>query len=367
MLSVLMTSPHPSVPGGVSVFTGVLKRHLRLSQADAFYVGSTAKRETTGAQIMRLVTAPLRLVRQVRRKHYDVVHLNPSFDAKAMIRDGLLLLALRATGFRRIIFYLHGWDRGFYQHVRTHFLWRRMIGWLLNRAALVTVLGDEFRDGLVALGVDPARIVVTRTMYEKSAMHEKSDVVLSSPRFSRPFILFMSRFDREKGGRELIDAFVTLTQDYPAYDMVLAGDGEDADIMRAQVDHLNLTGRVCFTGYVGGNAKQLLLQDCAIFALPTTYRSEGMPVAMLEAMAAGKPLLIGSVGAIRAVVRDGVNGVVLDHVTAQTVAQGLRRLLDDPIFMKNSGEHNARQAAERFEASIVSAEIEQLYAKVSQC
>jgi glycosyltransferase involved in cell wall biosynthesis len=314
--------------------------------------------------LMRLVTAPVQLAQRVGQQKVDVVHLNPSFDAKALIRDGLLVLALRAVGFSRILFYIHGWDGGLCRRIQRTPLLRLLTAWVLNKCALITVLGDDFRKGLVSLGVDPDRIAVTRTMFEGAELTAIDNL---PPKTSRPYILFMSRFDREKGGRELMQAFANLAADYPALDLVMAGDGEDAGALRALAPSLELSGRVMFTGYIGGAEKWRALRDCAIFALPTYYRSEGMPVAVLEAMGAGKPLLVGSAGALRSLVAEPDNGIILDDVTAHTIEAGLRRLLDDPAFAAKAGQHNRETAWAMFNAPVVTAAIENFYEKVAAC
>jgi len=362
MLSVLIVSPDPSVPGGVSVFIDSMKRHVTRSIVSSFTVGSSGRGgESVSDVVWRLIAAPVALMSRVRAQKFDLVHLNPSFDAKSLIRDGLLVLALRAAGFKRILFYLHGFDGDLQKKICNHKLLRRLTAWMLNKTMLITVLDENFREALIGLGVDPARIIVTRTMFDGAALRatEKAKSV-------RPFILFMSRFDREKGGRELIEAFIYLAQAYPDTDLVLAGLGEDEEMMRGIADASGLGDRIRFPGYVGGGAKTKLLLECEIFALPTFYRSEAMPVAVLEAMGAGKPLLVGAAGALRRIARDGENGVVLDAITPQTVVDGLRRLLDNPACAA-IGQHNAELAWRGYEAQAVTAEIENLYQRVAAC
>jgi glycosyltransferase involved in cell wall biosynthesis len=365
MLSVLVVSPDPAVPGGVSVFIECMKRHVERSRIDSFFVGSSGRGDEGMVKtLMRLVTAPVQLAQRVRQRKIDVVHLNPSFDAKALIRDGLLVLALRAVGFSRILFYIHGWDGGLCRRIQRTPLLRLLTAWVLNKCALITVLGDDFGKGLVSFGIDPERIAVTRTMFEGAELTVIDNL---PPKTARPYILFMSRFDREKGGRELMQAFANLAADYPALDLVMAGDGEDAGALRALAPSLEISGRVMFTGYIGGAEKWRALRDCAIFALPTYYRSEGMPVAVLEAMGAGKPLLVGSAGALRSLVAEPDNGIILDDVTAHTIEAGLRRLLDDPAFAAKAGQHNRETAWAMFNAPVVTAAIENFYEKVAAC
>jgi glycosyltransferase involved in cell wall biosynthesis len=340
-----------------------MKRHVRAARLTSFYIGSRGESDETSTQVAwRLLRAPLALARRALMERPDLVHLNPSFDLKSMVRDCLLLLALRAVGFRRVLFYVHGFDMALQTRIAGNPVLRPLVAWVLNRAARITVLGEPFRAALIALGVDAARVEVTRTMFEGNGLRA---VEGEPPASARRSILFMSRFDREKGARELIAAFRALAKDYPDVDLIMAGEGADTPYLQAAAQQI--ASRVFFPGYVGGGQKWRLLRDCTIFALPTYYRSEGMPVAVLEAMGAGKPLLVGPAGSLKAIVADGENGVALSEVTPQTVEAGLRRLLDAPGFAEVAGRRNADIAWTRYEAHAVTAEIEKLYQKVASC
>ena len=183
----------------------------------------------------------------------------------------------------------------------------------------------------------------------------------------RPYILFMSRFDREKGGRELLRAFADIADDHPDLDLIMAGDGVDATFLQLEAENLGIKKRVLFPGYVQGADKWRLLRDCILFALPTYYRSEGMPVAVLEAMGAGKPLLVGGVGAMRSIASEPENGIVLNDITAKSIEVGLRRLLGNPDLMKTMAKHNAILAWDQYEAQSITEKIEDFYHQVARC
>ena len=106
MLSVLVVSPDPAVPGGVTVFIEGMKKHVRKSNIESFFIGSSGRGGEGAVSILkRILLSPLTLALYVRHKSFDVVHINPSFDAKSLIRDGLLLLALRAVGHKKILIF----------------------------------------------------------------------------------------------------------------------------------------------------------------------------------------------------------------------------------------------------------------------
>ena len=84
-----------------------------------------------------------------------------------------------------------------------------------------------------------------------------------------------------------------------------------------------------------------------------------------EVQAAGMAVLTAEAGGIPEVFRDGENGVLLRQVSADTVEQGLRRLLADPAARRAIGERNRQQAWARFEAGPVSAQLVSLYREVA--
>ena len=221
------------------------------------------------------------------------------------------------------------------------------------------VLAAPFRDALIGLGVEAERITLTRTMFDGEELRSAGEKTSPSARRS---VLFMSRFVREKGIFELVEAFARIAGDFPGVGLVLAGDGPERTRLQERVVALGLADRVSFPGYVGGAEKTRLLWGCSVYALPTL--AEGMPVALLEAMGAGKALLTTNVGGIPHVASDPENGVVLDAVTADAVETGLRRLLGDPAYCAEVGRRNAARAWERFEATPVTAEMEAHYREI---
>lgn len=112
-----------------------------------------------------------------------------------------------------------------------------------------------------------------------------------------PFILFLSRLHPKKGLDLLFPAFRQFLdrcqeEGQPLPYLVVAGDGEEhyKDEIRGLVQRLNLNGRVLFTGLVTGDTKMRLLHHCAFMVLPS--RGEGQPMAVLEALTCGKPVII---------------------------------------------------------------------------
>jgi glycosyltransferase involved in cell wall biosynthesis len=160
----------------------------------------------------------------------------------------------------------------------------------------------------------------------------------------RPIVLFLGRLGERKGVMELIRAFATVAKDFPGVDLVCAGDGDIAGAESVARD-VGLGDRVRCPGWLRGDDKHKLLQDAIVFALPS--HAEGLPMALLEAMATGLPVLATHVGGIPEVVRHGVEGYLVEPGDVDALAMFLRVLLEDEPGRRRV----AAAARQRIEAS----------------
>ncbi|HEU0118161.1 MAG TPA: glycosyltransferase family 4 protein, partial [Alphaproteobacteria bacterium] len=199
---------------------------------------------------------------------------------------------------------------------------------------------------------DHAKIILGKTMFDEAEIKPPKAA-------TRRSILFMSRFEKRKGCLELLEAFALLAPRFPDLDLIMAGDGPEAHLLNAKVAQHGLLSRVFLPGYVSGDAKADFLATSTIFALPTTHQ-EGMPIALLEAMAAGKPILTTKAGGIPRLIQEPENGLFLEDVSPEAIAEGLRRLLNDFQLCRAMSQRNASDAR-AYAAPNVVAEIEDAY------
>src|SRR5262249_22852458 len=133
-------------------------------------------------------------------------------------------------------------------------------------------------------------------------------------------------FRGSKGHAHLIEALGVIRGRHPRAMLLLVGDG----IRRAWVEELardaGLTDAVRFTGFRSDVAALLGVMDC--FALAST-RTEGIPQSLLQAFAAGVPVVASDVGGVAEVVIDGSTGVLVKAETPE-LAQGIERVFSDP-------------------------------------
>jgi len=358
----LILSPHPDDPSGVAPFIEKMKSSLDPSiSAERLIIGHRPAEAGGVATIFRLIADWLSFAGRVWRGRYDVIHLNPTLDSKSTLRDGVFLLILKLMRFRRVLVFFHGWRVNTERRIAGNVLFRTLFMWLFCSAPGILVLSEKFRRALIAMGCPCDRIEIITTMFDGGPLRQAQTELGCG--HERRSILFLSRFIRAKGVYELLEAFARVGRGYPDVELVMAGEGEEeAGLKRAAVA-LGIAERVRFPGYLRGLEKARALLDARVFVL-ASY-TEGLPNALLEALAAGNAVICTRVGGIPEVVDDPENGILLDEVTVDGIAAALERLLSDDANRAAIGERNAAKAWPLYEADVVTKRIEAAYARVA--
>lgn len=150
-----------------------------------------------------------------------------------------------------------------------------------------------------------------------------------------------------KGHVYLIQALPTILKEYPKTLLLIVGRGELENELKAEVDRLNLQDHVRFLGFRNDIHTLLSLMD--IFVMPSL--SEGLSMAILEAMAAGLPIVATNVGGNPEIVLDGETGFLVPPENSDILAERVVSLLRDPCRARDFGDRGKRRVTERFSLS----------------
>lgn len=358
-MRVLLTTPSTDLLGGVANYYRELRRHLP-SEIEYFVVGARGKRGGIARGIARTLADYGRFAATLRRNRYDLVHVNPSLTWKAVIRDGILVLLARMLGCRVLVFF-RGWDKGCERSIVSYFA--IPFRFVYFRAAAIIVLANEFARRLRDMGYR-GPIHLETTLAEEQIFQQsegRSRPNAGNPR-GRCHILYLSRLEEGKGVRETLEMFQALKAHHPEISLTIAGDGSLLQSTRAYVAERGLVD-VYLPGRVDGPDKITLLFDTDIFLFPSSY-GEGMPNAVLEAMAAGLPVVTTKVGGIRDFFEDGAMGFSTEGVTVTELAAHVETLIADISLRQRIGAYNHAYAKDRFAASKVAARLLDIYRSV---
>jgi glycosyltransferase involved in cell wall biosynthesis len=146
-------------------------------------------------------------------------------------------------------------------------------------------------------------------------------------------------FSRQKRLEDWLKVAVRIASEREDVTFLLAGDGPEAPRLRAQVQDLGLGDRVRLPGFRPDGRRALGVVD--VYLMTSEY--EGLPLAMLEAMALGKPVVATAVGGIPEVVQEGQEGFLAPVGAVDRLAQQAIRLLDDPQLRLEMGQRGARK------------------------
>ena len=158
----------------------------------------------------------------------------------------------------------------------------------------------------------------------------------------------------------LIRAISLLTPDWPALRLVVVGKGPELENLRRLAGELGIANVVRFAGLRPQLPSFHFLFDISVLSSV----SEGFPNSLVEAMAAGRPIVATDVGGVRDAVRDGENGILVPPADPPAFAAAVRTLLSDPAKRQRMGAAGATRAREQFHAGHVVGSLERLYERL---
>ena len=287
-----------------------------------------------------------RVRRELRACRPDLVHLH---TGRANWLGGLAAwsLGLPALTTRRM-------DRPVKRDVRTRFMYSRVV----RRAVAIS---DAVRARLIEGGVPAAMIRVIPSAVDPEARFPqlgrtatRAQAALAS---DAALLLVVAALYPRKGVDVLLDALAKLADDGLRPALWIAGDGPARGALEKQSRELGLDHQVRFLGERGDVAD--LLAACDVFILPS--RSEGLGVAALEAMAAGRAVVAARVGGLAEAVIDERTGLLVPPGDPSALAGALARLLRDPALRARLADAGPARVDANFRADRLVAAYEDLY------
>ncbi|OFX17863.1 MAG: hypothetical protein A2Z18_04575 [Armatimonadetes bacterium RBG_16_58_9] len=224
--------------------------------------------------------------------------------------------------------------------------------------ALVAI-SNTARDALLAAGVKPEKIHVIESGVDVDTFADAP----SNPEFRAglgvddriPIVCTTAVLSERKGIRYLIEAAALLRQAGVPFRLIIAGDGPDRDNLETQARELGLAAQ--FLGF--REDVPLLLAEADVFVMPSL--SEGLGVATLEAMAAGRPVVASAVGGLCESVVDGVTGILVPPRDPRSLANAIGKLLENPDMARKLGAAGQERIRARYSLSSMAARNEALY------
>jgi glycosyltransferase involved in cell wall biosynthesis len=282
----------------------------------------------------------------------DIIHIHMSYKGSFYRKSVFVILGKVLLGIPTVI-HVHGSSfKDFYSSLSN--MRKKYCRYILNKIDRLIVLSEDWKRYFSDI-VNPVQILV---LY--NGVHT---VQYSGYRQNDPLhALFLGRLGRRKGTYDLLDAVKLLKEHRVPFKLLLAGDGEIDEVKRI-VKKEHLENYVEILGWINGSQKTDLLQNSDVLVLPSY--NEGLPMAILEAMDYGMTVISTPVGGIPEVIKDGVNGFLVEPGDVKGLVEKFVHLAENPALSRTMGEKNQVKVKKEFDLTVILKDLELLYEELS--
>jgi glycosyltransferase involved in cell wall biosynthesis len=238
--------------------------------------------------------------------------------------------------------------------------------WKYKRLSRLVCISRQIRSICEESGLDPEEMPVVYSGIDTEwAMGVPSDRngVLEEffPQLSvSHLILNVASLVDHKGHKFLVEAMPSVLARFPNAVLLVAGEGELRDSLEILAGQLGVSGRICFAGFRGDVAR--LIRSCDVYVMPS--RMEGLGTSLIDAMAAGKPVVATSAGGMAEVVENGVSGLQVPPEDPGALASAVNRLLLNTLLRESLAAAARSRALDCFDRRRMVGETAEVYREI---
>ncbi|WP_138497559.1 glycosyltransferase family 4 protein [Nostoc sp. PA-18-2419] len=325
-IKIIMLGPSLLQQGGIS---GYEKLFLEYAPPEVEICHIITHQEGNLAiKIIIFLKAIWKLVWILLKQEVDLVQLQIS-QRGSILRQAIMIIL--AWVFQKpIIIHAHGSQfHIFFAGLPKYF--QQLLSWIFGKCQKLIVLSESWKNFYIKnLGLKPEQVVV---LYNPVKVPVEVPPRSDSEKVN---LLFLGRIGQRKGAFDLIKAFSLLPIEYRnRANLIMAGDGdlEQADNL---IKTLNLENYIKLPGWIGSDERDILLTQADVFVLPSY--NEGLPLAMLEAMAWELPVIVTPVGGIPEIVTQSQNGLIVNPGNIEELSSAVKSLIENEILRLSLGE-----------------------------
>ena len=355
-MKILITAPSLETNENVSGISSVVRLIIENSRFKFvhFQAGRKDGEKANAAWIFKQILSVPRFLRRITGEKIDVVHINTALNPLSILRDAAFVKMARLSK-RPILLHLHG-GKFLAQEFDNKFL-ARISREMLKNSDVVVVL-SELEKNIIAKRAQNLNIKVLENAVEiKKIFQQRQNL-------DEKIIIFLGRLHESKGLHEIIEACRVLNDKNFIFRFNCFGAGDLKDYFVAEMTEI-LGDKFHYGGVISGAEKENALNEADIFLLPSRY-GEGLPMAMLEAMAAGCVVVASEMASVSAVVKDGENGFTIEPNNVSQLIEKLKFLLSGEKDLKILSENARATVAEKFNLNRYILKLEDIYTKINK-
>jgi len=365
----------PNIFGGVTIYLIPLSRRLAELGAEVtvqmndpragrLFQAAGLKVERVGGLVHPIrppqdIAGIIRLARWMKARRFDVVHTHTS-------KGGFMgRMAARMAGVPVILHTAHGLpfhEASPWPKIKVYSALKRLAALCCDKIISVS---REHAQWIVELGIaPPEKVTVIRNGVRIGEAPDDEMKRACRARLglqgSAPVLACAGRLVRQKNYPDMLRAMIPLSARFRSLRLLIAGDGPLQKQLESLAGRLGVRDSVSFLGFRSDVPDLLAAAD----VVPMTSLWEGMPLALLEAMAAARPCVAYAIMGVREVIRSGETGILVPPRHPEALAAGVAALLEHPEGAAWMGHNARRQVQAEFSVERFLREHEALYAEL---
>ncbi|MFC1666781.1 glycosyltransferase family 4 protein [Candidatus Omnitrophota bacterium] len=366
-MKILLLTTHLNI-GGIGTYTVSLAKALKAKEEDVFVASSggvlVSELASGGVSHIKVdVLTKSELSPKVFRAIFEICKIVRSLDIDVIHAQTRVtqVIGFFVSRLCRIAFITtcHGFFRKKLGRLMFPAWGSRVIA--ISEAVREHLLKDFHVGGhkisLIYNGIDVKMFLRHFTEEEKDGLKDKFGI-----KKDHRVIGTIARFTPDKGHDVLLYAFCEILKEKPNVQLVFVGDGKERSKIIDLTQRLNLSENVVFIKTQLNTAHILSIIDVFMF---TPRRKEGLGIALLEALASGKPVVATNVGGVSSVIENDVNGFLIEPSKPELLIKPTVRLLKDKELYERMSHAGKEIAIEKFSINGMAERVDKLYREVA--
>lgn len=351
-MNILITAPSLNPSQNISGISSIVQLIVSTNKEHTYFhylLGRADKPTNKLHWLLKLIRQLLFFPLVLKYRKINLVHQNLPLDPKGILREYLINSWCKL--FRiPVVIHIHGGQ--FITSGTDNKLLTKLTLSIFEYAKQVIVL-SELEKEVLANKFNYSKAIVLSNCIDNSLYNTNSSF-LPTP---IPTLLYLGRIEKNKGISELIEAIIRLKKVID-FRFVLCGNGNMADECSIACKSI-LGSNFEYRGVVSGKEKIDIIKQSTLFILPSYF--EGLPMALLETMAAGVVPVVTKVGSMKDIIIDRENGLFVEMYNSQDLFEKINQLLTNKDLLRNLSVNAAKTIAENYTINNYFKQLNQVY------
>lgn len=332
MINLLMVGPNnKKVNGGMST---VVNNYLESDLSKRLNIKFVPSMIETNMlyKIIYALVAYLKIVIELIFRDYDIIHIHVASNGSFYRKSIIVLLGKLFK--KKIVFHIHGGAFDEFYHLECNKLQKKYINYIFNKVDLILVLSKEWK----------TKILTYSDNKNVKVLHNAVEIPETNLYNSNSNnITLLGRLSEEKGVYDLIEVVNDILK-IKNVNFILAGDG-DLEKLKTTIKLKNVKSTEVL-GWIDSKQKCELLKNTSILVLPSYH--EGLPMAILEAMSYGIPVVATNVGGIPSIIKDNYNGFLIKPGDNSNLKECIIKLISNQELRNNFSQNTYKNISKEF-------------------